>query len=183
MVVQVGGGALASGVALGFDDAAYVGALPHAPRLDTVQTRGAWPLARAHALLLEDLGVEAGEAVAPDRVHDALRAAANARSRYMRPWATPPVSVAHGILDDETYDWVAVERAMLVSGGRALVVDEADLVDANTIAREATGIDADETGTAGVAGLLALGAAGHLAPSESIAVVLSGVRRAPSAKE
>jgi threonine synthase len=183
IVVQVGGGALASGLALGFDDAAYLGALVRAPRLDTVQTRGAWPLARAHALLLEDLGAEAGEAVAPDRVHDALREAANHRSRYMRPWATPPVSVAHGILDDETYDWVAVEHAMLVTGGRALIVDEADLIEANAIARDATGIDADETGTAGVAGLIALGAAGHLAPTESIAVVLSGVRHAPSAKE
>jgi threonine synthase len=180
-VVQVGGGALASGIALGFDDAASLGVIAGAPRLDTVQTRGAWPLARAHALLLRDLGAEAAEAVAPDRVHHALRAAANRRSRYMRPWETPPESVAHGILDDETYDWLAVERAMLVTGGRALVVDEPALIDANRIAREATGIDADETGTAGVAGLLALGAAGHLGPSESVAVVLSGVRRAPSA--
>jgi threonine synthase len=183
IVVQVGGGALTSGIALGFDDAVTLGAIAHAPRLDTVQTRGAWPLARAHALLLEDLGATDGETVSAERVHDALRAAANARSRYMRPWETPPVSVAHGILDDETYDWVAVERAMLVSGGRALVVDEQALIDANTIACEATGIDADETGTAGVAGLLALGAAGHLEPTESVAVVLSGVRRTQPAEE
>jgi threonine synthase len=183
IVVQVGGGALASGIALGFDDAVTVGALDHAPRLDTVQTRGAWPLARAHERLLEDLSARAGEPLDGDRVHDALRAAANARSRYMRPWETPPMSVAHGILDDETYDWLAVERAMLVTGGRALVVDEQALVNANAIAREATGIDADETGTAGVAGLLALGAAGHLDPSESVAVVLSGVRRSHEAKE
>ena len=183
IVVQVGGGALASGIALGFDDAAFLGALPRTPRLDTVQTRGAWPLARAHALLLEDLGAAAGEAVAPDRVHDALRAAANHRSRYMRPWETPPVSIAHGILDDETYDWVAVERAMLGTGGRALVVDEPALLEANTIAGAATGVDADETGSAGVAGLLALGAAGYLAPPESVAVVLSGVRRTHLAEE
>jgi threonine synthase len=101
----------------------------------------------------------------------------------MRPWETPPRSVAHGILDDETYDWLAVERAMLTTGGRALVVDEAAMVEANALAREATGVDADETGTAGVAGLLALGGAGHLAATESIAVVLSGARRAPSPKE
>ena len=183
IVVQVGGGAFASGIALGFDDAVTLGAIARAPRLDTVQTRGAWPLARAHALLLEDLGAKAGDALDPARVHDALREAANARSRYMHPWETPPVSVAHGILDDETYDWLAVERAMLVSGGRALVVDEPALVDANTISCEATGIDADETGTAGVAGLLALGAAGLLDPSESIAVVLSGVRRTQPAEE
>jgi threonine synthase len=183
IVVQVGGGALASGIALGFDDAVTVGALERAPRLDTVQTRGAWPLARAHALLLEDLHGQEGDALDRDVVHDALRAAANRRSRYMHPWETPPVSVAHGILDDETYDWLAVEHAMLVTGGRALVVDEQALVHANTVAREATGIDADETGTAGVAGLLALGAAGRLDPSESVAVVLSGVRRSHQAEE
>ena len=183
IVVQVGGGALASGIALGFDDAVSLGAFGHAPRLDTVQTRGAWPLARAHRQLLGELGAEPGEALDAARVHDALRAAANHRSRYMRPWETEPVSVAHGILDDETYDWLAVERAMLVTGGRALVVDEPALHEANAIARETTGVDADETGSAGVAGLLALGAAGHLAPSESIAVVLSGVRRTNPAEE
>ena len=183
IVVQVGGGALASGIALGFDDAVSLGVLARAPRLDTVQTRGAWPLARAHGRLLEDLAAVEGQALDAAQVQGALRAAATRRSHYMRPWETAPVSVAHGILDDETYDWLAVERAMLVSGGRALVVDEPDLVQANVIACEATGIDADETGTAGVAGLLALGAGGHLAPSESVAVVLSGVRRAPSAKE
>ena len=178
MVVQVGGGALASGIALGFDDAVTLGAIAGAPRLDTVQTLGGWPLARAHGRLLEHLGATEGQPLDAERVHDALRSAARARSRYMRPWETPPVSVAHGILDDETYDWIAVERAMLVTGGRALVVDDRQLLDANAIACEATDIDADETGTAGVAGLLALGAAGHLAPSESVAVVLSGVRHA-----
>ncbi len=183
IVVQVGGGALASGIVLGFDDAAALGAIDRVPRLDTVQTEGAWPLARAHALLLGDLGAEAGATVAADRVHDALRLAATHRSAYMRPWETEPASIAHGILDDETYDWVAVERAMLTTGGRAIVVGEAALIEANAVARATTGIDADETGSAGVAGLLALGAAGHLSPTESVAVVLSGVRRAHSPQE
>ncbi len=183
IVVQVGGGALASGIALGFDDAAVLAAIDAVPRLDTVQTQGAWPLARAHALVLEHLRAEPGVPLDPGRVHDALRHAATHRSVYMRPWDTEPVSVAHGILDDETYDWLAVVRAMLLTGGRALVVDEPALLEANAVARTATGIDADETGTAGVAGLLALGAGGHLAPTDSVAVVLSGVRRARPAKE
>ena len=99
----------------------------------------------------------------------------------MWPWETEPASVAHGILDDETYDWLAVVRAMLVTGGRAVVVDEPALLEANALACAATGIDADETGTAGVAGLLALARGGALRPDESVAVVLSGVRRAPHA--
>ncbi len=98
----------------------------------------------------------------------------------MWPWETEPASIAHGILDDETYDWLAVVRAMLVTGGRAVVVDEPALVAANALACGATGIDADETGTAGVAGLLALAAQGILEPDETIAVVLSGVRHAPA---
>ena len=87
-----------------------------------------------------------------------------------------PSSVAHGILDDETYDWLAVVRAMLVTGGRRGRRGRGDLLEANALAREATGIDADETGTAGVAGLLALARDGLVRPDESVAVVLTGVR-------
>lgn len=181
IVVQVGGGALASGIALGFDDAAAIGAIDAPPRLDTVQTRGGWPLVRAWERVLDDLGVVAGTPVDPGVVHDGLRRVANQRSRYMWPWETEPTSVAHGILDDEAYDWLAVVRAMLVTGGRAVVVDEPALLEANALACEATGIDADETGTAGVAGLLALARGGIVRPDESVAVVLSGVRRAPPA--
>jgi threonine synthase len=179
IVVQVGGGALASGIALGFSDAAAVGAVEAVPRLDVVQARGGSPLVRAWELVLADLGVTAGTPADPDLVRDGLRRAANRRSRYMWPWETEPASIAHGILDDETYDWLAVVRAMLLTGGRAVVVDEADLLDANALACEATGIDADETGTAGVAGLFALAHGGFLRPDESVAVVATGVRRRP----
>ena len=61
---------------------------------------------------------------------DALAEIAHQRSRFMWPWETEPRSVADGILDDETYDWLAVVRAMLASGGRPIVVDEATLVEA-----------------------------------------------------
>ena len=142
-----------------------------------MQTRGGWPLARAWERVLADLGAAEGVPADPELVHEGLRRVAQHRSRYMWPWETEPISVAHGILDDETYDWLAVVRAMLRTGGRPVVADEAALIAANELAREATGIDADETGTAGVAGLLALAAAGHVAPGESVAVILSGVRR------
>ena len=128
IVVQVGGGALASGIALGFDDAAAIGAIETVPTLDTVQARGGAPLARAYERVLADLGLVAGTPADPSVVHDGLRRVADRRSRYMWPWETEPVSVAHGILDDETYDWLAVVRAMLVTGGRAVVVDEPALL-------------------------------------------------------
>ena len=177
IVVQVGGGALASGIALGFDDAAAIGAIDAVPRLDTVQAAGGRPLVRAWGRVLDDLGLVAGTPADPGVVHDGLRRVANRRSRYMWPWETEPVSVAHGILDDEAYDWLAVVRAMLATGGRAVVADDTLLLEANALACAATGIDADETGTAGVAGLLALARGGFVRPDESVAVVLSGVRR------
>lgn len=181
IVVQVGGGALASGIALGLGEAAVLGAIEAVPRIDTVQTRGAWPLARAFDLVLGDLGIKAGVPRHPVVVRDELHHVARHRSRYMWPWETEPRSIAHGILDDETYDWLAVVRAMATTGGRVAVVDEDQLIAANALARDATGIDADETGTAGVAGLLALARAGALAPGEQVAVVLSGIRRSEAA--
>jgi threonine synthase len=181
VVVQVGGGALASGVGLGMGEATLLGVLPAAPHLDTVQTLGAWPLARAFERVVLDLGATIGSATHPVRIRDGMHKVAAHRSHYMWPWETEPASVAHGILDDETYDWLAVVRAMLVTGGRSVVVDDQALVAANALVRESTGIDADETGTAGVAGLLALARDGVLHPGEHVAVILSGVRRSPAA--
>jgi threonine synthase len=95
----------------------------------------------------------------------------------MWPWETAPASIAHGILDDETYDWHAVVRAMLATGGRPIVVDEQRLRAANRLATELTTVDADETGTAGLAGLAALIEAGDVAPDERVAVLFTGIRR------
>ncbi len=177
VVVQVGGGALASGIALGFADAAALGVIERVPRLDAVQTRGGWPLARALWRLRAEAGLKPGSVVDPERLDAVIATAAHHRSRYMWPWEIEPRSVAHGILDDETYDWLAVVRTMLATGGRAVVVDEAPLIAANALAMDLTGIRADETGSAGLAGLLALALDGDLRPDESVAIVMSGVRR------
>jgi hypothetical protein len=56
------------------------------------------------------------------------------------------------------------------------VVTEAQVLRANELGRETTGIDASHTGTAGLAGLLE--AMDQVDPSERVAVVFSGVRRA-----
>jgi threonine synthase len=165
LVVQVGGGALASACIQAFRDAATLGALAAAPRLDTVQTAGAWPLKRAY------------EAVS--RCGD-LRYAARHRSEFMWPWETEPHSVAGGILDDETYDWLAVVEGMAATGGTPLVVGEETLVRANRLARRSTGIDVDATGSAGLAGLLALRAAGAVDDDERVALLFTGAVRARS---
>jgi threonine synthase len=169
LVVQVGGGALASGCFEGLSEAQALGALARLPRIDTVQTRGAWPLRRAYERFLER---REGHDLQRD-----LRAAAAARAEYMWPWEEEPRSIAHGILDDETYDWLALLEAMASSGGEALVVDEELLARANLLATELTGIPVDATGSAGLAGLLALRASGQVAEDERVAVLFTGLSR------
>jgi threonine synthase len=96
----------------------------------------------------------------------------------MWPWETTPHSLAHGILDDETYDWLAIVEGMVWSGGWPVVVDEATIARANDLARASTAIDVDHTGTAGLAGLLALADRGELdVTRERVAVIFSGRRR------
>ncbi|MBV9802534.1 MAG: PLP-dependent lyase/thiolase, partial [Solirubrobacterales bacterium] len=79
VIVQVGGGALAACVGAG---------LGRHVQLDTVQAEGCAPLAEAWRRI-------------PDFDHPERH-----WSQVMRPWPNPRSS-ADGILDDETYDWIA----------------------------------------------------------------------------
>jgi threonine synthase len=173
VVVQVGGGALASAVAAAFTEVVAFGVLPGLPRLHTVQTEGAWPLKRAYDRVVERLPEGAG----PAEVAGVLRDAARRRAEFMWSWETEPRSIAHGILDDETYDWLAVVEAMLASGGRPVVVGEEALAWANVLAREITGIPVDPTGSAGLAGLLELRRLGVVAADARVAVLFTGIVR------
>jgi len=163
VVVQVGGGALASGVAAGLAEAVALGALTRLPRIDTVQTASAWPLKRAYDAI-RDYDVD-------------LAYARRHRATFMWPWETEPSSVAHGILDDETYDWAVVVEAMLKTGGTPVVASEERLAAANDAARERTDIPVDPTGSAGLAGLLELRERGEVDDDERVAVLFTGVDR------
>lgn len=192
LFVQVGGGALASACVQAFRDAARLGVAVTLPKIHAVQTRGGYPLRRAWervvARIVPLLGLEAsgGDALVATRLREhagtpaveaVLSYAARHRGEFMWPWETEPRSVAHGILDDETYDWLAIVRGMIDSGGYPVVVDEARLLEANALARERTSIDVDATGSSGLAGLLELAADGELQGTESVAVLFTGVRR------
>ena len=72
----------------------------------------------------------------------------------MWPWESVPKSIAHGILDDETYDWAIPIEMMIATGGQALTVDEGSLSMAHRRGRETTGLDVCATGTAGLAGMM-----------------------------
>jgi len=191
IVIQVGGGALASSVAQALAEIHALGALSALPRLDTVQTRGAFPLLRAHRRVAAHLVARLGlpddapgtlrTAMASPQAREELGWIARHRSRFMWPWETEPRSVAGGIIDDETYDWLAVVTAMLETGGEPIVVDEETLVAANALGVDATGIDVDATGSAGLAGLVALAGQGAIGPRETVAVLFTGIRRRPAA--
>jgi len=172
LVVQVGGGALASACFEALHEAAVLAAISAAPRLDTVQTEGAWPLRRAYDAVAARCG-----STAADERRDALAYAARHRSEFMWPWEDEPHSIAHGILDDETYDWLAVVEGMLATGGGPLVVDEDTLAEAHALALEATGIQVCTTGSAGLAGLLALRTSGGVSADERVAVLFTGAIR------
>ena len=194
--VQVGGGALASACALGFADAVGLGRIEKAPRLHAVQTAGGYPLVRAYDRLVQRLvarlsGAPVARSVEPrggGRVPGRARATFAGRggaalrgdppvSEFMWPWEPEPRSIATGILDDETYDWLAVVEAMLATGGWPLVVDEATLRRANSLGTETTALDVDETGTAGLAGLVQALDAGTRFAGETLALLFTGERR------
>ena len=152
--VQVGGGAFAASVMAGFRMSGIT------PRLHAVQTNACAPLDRAWQLAT-NLG-------------GPLEAARH-WADCMWPWESVGHSAADGILDDETYDWLPLLHAMADSHGEPVVAHEPDVLRANDVGCELTGIDASHTGTAGLAGLLAHRS--HIANDERVAVVFSGVRR------
>jgi threonine synthase len=159
LVIQVGGGALASSIIQAFFEMRST----ELPRFHAVQTQGAYPLKRAFDRVV-------------DR-HATMDEARTHRAAFMQPWDAEPRSIAHGILDDETYDWAAIVDGMLRTGGSPIVVSEEELEGANTLARTATGIDVDHTGSAGLAGLRQLFANDRSARRHRSAVVFTGVRR------
>ena len=149
--VQVGGGAFAASVSRGLSEAGI-----NAP-LVAVQTEGCAPLSRAWNTAQSDVNP------------------AQHWTKHMWAWENEPVSLADGILDDETYDWVADVAQIQRTGGKVVVASESQVVEASGVAPQTTSIDASPTGTAGVAGLLSIRA--ELSHTARVAAVLSGVRR------
>ncbi len=171
LIIQVGGGALASACVQALARTVAAGASTGVPRVHTVQTVGASPLRRAWAL------VEQRRSKTGTTTEDALHYAVTHRSAFMWPWEEAPHSIAEGILDDETYDWAAVLSGMAATGGTTVVADEGTLREANRIARETTEIAVSHTGTAGLAGLLILLREGIIAKQARVGVLFTGLQR------
>lgn len=130
------------------------------PKLHAVQTEGCAPLARAWNRALETGGV-----------HNVGERWAN----LMWPWESEPQSLADGILDDETYDWIGVVEGMADTGGSPIVSSEMSVVAAYNLAHQLTTINVSPTGSAGLAGVLEYRE--HIDDNEKVVVVFSGVLR------
>lgn len=156
LVIQVGGGAFATCAADGFRGGP-------SPRLTVVQPAACAPFdhawRKAQRLGTDDIGME--------------------WNQCMRPWipfdGAPITSVASGLLDDETYDWVGVVEGLARSRGTSLVATEAELEQANQLARQHTSVAVDPTGSAGLAALVS--PHGPYSPTDRVGVVFSGVDR------
>ena len=161
--VQVGGGALASSLMQAFTMAHESGITDSLPRFHVVQTANAHPIVRAWQRLQES-----GETIAQARTH---------RGAFMWPWESEPQSVAGGILDDETYDWLSIVTGLTASAGTAITVTEARLRQAVGVAQSTTGIPVDATGTSGFAGLLQARHDGQLGANARPLVLFTGAIR------
>jgi threonine synthase len=97
---------------------------------------------------------------------------------FMWPWdGAAPHSLAHGILDDVTYDWYHLLRAVLRSGGRAEILAEDTVREAYAKARWHTGVSVCPTGASGLAGLIQLQASGAIPPEETVGLLFTGFDR------
>lgn len=186
VMVQIGGGAMASAFADGMGHAVDRDWVRVEPRYHPVQTRACAPFHRAWDGLLTAAGVDRSQ---PDAVRAAAVAsdagalavvmslARNAPDRFMYPWDPVGESAATGILDDLTYDWIGILEPMLESGGWPVVVDEAAILQAHQVVNQVSGIAASATGSAGVAGLLDGELGSSIESSESVLVLATGTER------
>jgi threonine synthase len=111
-------------------------------------------------------------------VQSVLNKMAGSASYFMWPWdGAAPHSLAHGILDDLTYDWYYLLRAVLRSGGRAEILSEHTIRDAYEKAQRYTGIPVCPTGASGLAGLIQLTESETIGRGESVGLFFTGFDR------
>ncbi len=196
--VQTGGGALGSSVARGLSDAVALQTLRALPRMHFVQAEGCAPLHRAwrkvatrallslgHESLLDAPDDVVAKTLTDPSAHEAVREALSFavthRANFMTVWEDEPSSLATGILDDETYDWFALVRVMLTTGGWPIVATERQIERALELAcPEPSGpecCNTDYTGASSFAGAIALADAGLLDASERIVALVTGEKR------
>eukprot|EP00928_Gymnodinium_smaydae_P021630 TRINITY_DN18462_c0_g2_i1.p1 TRINITY_DN18462_c0_g2~~TRINITY_DN18462_c0_g2_i1.p1 ORF type:complete len:1048 (-),score=213.49 TRINITY_DN18462_c0_g2_i1:272-2947(-) len=173
VLVHVGGGALASGVFSGLQYAENIGILPGLPEFHTVQGEGCAPLAKCYEALRARMPAE-GRVSEADAVKLVKEASQRERD-VMQVWPDPQ-GAAHGIQDDETYDWQKVCEGMLRTGGTVHTISDNCILEAWDSARKSTKVNMCHTGVCGYAGVMHLRAK-MCPPKEPTFVIFSGLHR------
>ncbi len=164
LFIQVGGGALLTSCTIGLLEAKEFGILENVPKVCAVQAEGCAPFDKAWKGLPQ-------ETTDQEKIDYAI---SNAET-LMSPWEKPE-SLATGILDDITYDWIGVVTALVYSGGESIVASEKEIAMAYDLVNR-QGVNAEPTGSAGVAGVISALKAGYLQRSDRVGVLLTGVLR------
>lgn len=164
LFVQVGGGALLTSCTIGLLEAKEFGILENVPKVCAVQAEGCAPFDKAWKGLPQ-------ETTDQEKIDYAISNAAT----LMSPWEKPE-SLATGILDDITYDWIGVVTALAYTGGESIVASEKEIAMAYDLVNR-QGVNAEPTGSAGVAGVISALKAGYLQRSDRVGVLLTGVLR------
>ena len=210
IIVQVGGGALASSAVKTIEEFYENNLINKIPKIYTIQTEGGFPLVRSYYLLLKDIAEKCRQKCSfelnennenvisyiadfrdeieklvnfikenyfSESIQSIIKKASQNKNIYMWAWETEPHSIAHGILDDITYDWFKIINGMFKSGGIPVVVSENELKEANILGRKISKINVDHTGTSGFTGLLKLIKHGWITERNTPAVFFTGVKR------
>ncbi|MCX8174050.1 MAG: threonine synthase [Thermoplasmata archaeon] len=144
VVVPVGGAGLLLGTLKGFKEYRELGWIEKEPIVHAVQSEGCAPLVRAWKERSE-----------------------------IRAWANPR-TVAGGIADPYTWDGNAALKLMYRNGGTAVAVPDSLILEAQESLAKYAGIFAEPTGSASLAGIIALRDAGVIQSSDKVVCLVTG---------
>jgi threonine synthase len=143
-----------------------------------VQLQRTMAFARARPDQIQEVAAFVQRSFDSPLVQSVLKDMAGKPGRFLWPWdGGTPHSLAHGILDDVTYDWYYLLRAVLRSGGRAEILAEDTIRVAYEKAQHHTGIPVCPTGASGLAGLMQLTDSGAIDRGESAGLFFTGFDR------
>ena len=143
-----------------------------------VQLQRAAAFARARLDQIQEVAAFVQRRFDSPLVQSVLKDMAGLAGHFMWPWdGAAPHSLAHGILDDVTYDWYYLLRAVLRSGGGVEILAEDTIRTSYSMAQARTGIPVCPTGASGLAGLIQLQAAGAIDRGESVGLLFTGFDR------
>eukprot|EP00658_Telonema_sp_P-2_P064142 TRINITY_DN53027_c0_g1_i1.p1 TRINITY_DN53027_c0_g1~~TRINITY_DN53027_c0_g1_i1.p1 ORF type:complete len:169 (-),score=37.03 TRINITY_DN53027_c0_g1_i1:165-671(-) len=166
------------------------------PRVHCVQTSGCAPLKRAYDRVVKLVGdavsgfeglgsaqVASKLAENPEAVEEALKYVRAHAEEFMWAWEETPHSIAHGVLDDETYDWYTIVTGMISTQGFPITVEDDSVITAYELGH-AIGMDVCHTGACGLGGLVHFSGGAQNQTDEDVSslVYFTGQVRGPQAK-